>query len=97
MKLSRFPQADRDLDAIWDYIAQFDPGAAKRQIARIVASYARLADYPTSAPAAPEWGEGIRSLICDRYRILHIVGPDSVDIIRVVHQARAVRRLLDRD
>lgn len=97
MQVKRLSRADRDLDEIWEYLADFDTGAARRQIARIVSAYSRLSKYPYSAPAAPDWGESVRSLTCDRYKILHKVGPDSVDILRIVHQAREPTNILDPD
>ncbi|MES3100006.1 type II toxin-antitoxin system RelE/ParE family toxin [Sphingomonas faeni] len=88
MKIRRLPQAIRDVDDIWLYIARHDPDAATRLVARLVSSVARLADFPESGPARPEVGIGARSITVGNYLVLYRVERDSVDIVRVVHSAR---------
>lgn len=88
MKIRRLPQAIRDVDDIWLYIAQHDPDAATRLVERLVSSVARLADYPESGPARPEIGAGARSITVGNYIVLYRLGRESVDIVRVVHSAR---------
>lgn len=94
MRIRRLPQAVRDVDNIWDMIAAHDPTAAKRLTHRIAAKTGILADYPESGRARPEVGEGVRSLVAGKYLILYRIGPDSVDIVRVVHGARDLAGLL---
>jgi toxin ParE1/3/4 len=94
MKVRRLPQAVRDVDAIWDMIAADDPLAATRLIERIGGRTAMLADHPESGRARPEIGDGIRSLTSGKYLILYRIGPDSVDIVRVIHGARDFLGLL---
>lgn len=94
MRIRRLPQAVRDVDAIWDRIAADDPAAATRLIKRIADTAAMLADFPESGAARPEIGEGMRSLVSEKYLILYRVGPDSVDIVRVIHGARNLLGLL---
>ena len=94
MKRLRFlPSADADLKDIHLWVAQDDEGAADRLVRRIVAATGRLGAFPESAPSREELGEGIRSLVVGRYLVLYRVGPDSVDVIRIVHSARDLERL----
>ena len=92
--LNYLPQADADLDEIHAWIAENDPRAASRTINRIVDSVRRLADFPGSGQDRPEVGKDVRSLVSGKYVILHRVGADSVDIVRIVHGARDLARLL---
>ncbi|HEX8626229.1 MAG TPA: type II toxin-antitoxin system RelE/ParE family toxin [Allosphingosinicella sp.] len=91
------PAADRDADEIFAYIAGDDPRAAEEQIQRIFTAAKRLADFPESGRARPELGPGARTIVVGRYLLLYRVGPDSVDILRIVHGARELAGLLDDD
>jgi toxin ParE1/3/4 len=93
-RLDYLPQADADLDGIYAWLAQDDAAAAARIVKRIVARAQRLADYPESGRARPEIGDGVRSLIAGKYLILYRIGPDSVDIVRVIHGAHDLAGLL---
>jgi toxin ParE1/3/4 len=95
MRIRRLPQADADLDEIWERIARADPDAADRLIARIVATTARLEVYPRSGRARPEIGPNARSVGESDYLILHRITADTVDIVRVVHGSRDLPGLLD--
>ena len=88
MKIRRLPQAIRDVDDIWLYIARHDPDAATRLIERLVSSVARLADYPESGSPRPEIAVGARSITVGNYLVLYRVERDSVNIVRVVHGAQ---------
>ena len=95
MRIRRLPAAIRDVDDIWFHIAADNPAAATRLIERIAAGVARLADFPESGPARPEIGEGARSLTIGNYLVLYRIERDTVDIVRVLHGARAIAGLLD--
>lgn len=62
--------------------------------ARIAETTDRLADFPESGTPRSELGPGLRSLVVGHYLVLYRVGPDSVDIVRVVHGARELRALI---
>ncbi len=90
MRIRRLPQAIRDVDDVWLHIAADDGAAATRMVERLAAGVARLADFPESGQARPEIGDGARSVTVGNYLMLYRVGLDSVDIVRVVHGARAI-------
>jgi len=89
--------ADEDLLGIYLSIARDHEPTADRFIARIRSAIMRLAIYPHSAPARPELGEGIRSLVVGAYLVLHRVDPDEVVIVRVIHAARDIGATIDAD
>lgn len=93
MRIRRLPRAILDVDEIWSYVAAHDLTTADRLVQRIADATNRLTDHPTSAPARPDLGEGVRTLVVGSYLVLYLVGPDSVDVIRVVHGARDLERL----
>ena len=94
MKIRRLPSAIRDLDDIWFHIALDDEPAATRLVERIARSVARLGDFPLSGPARPDIASDAHSLTVGNYLLLYRVGEDSVDIVRVLHGAREITRLL---
>jgi toxin ParE1/3/4 len=94
MRLRRLPRAIRDIEEIWQWIAADDVAAADRWVRLIVESTDRLTDFPNSGAPRPELAPGARSLVVGGYLVLYRVGPDSVDIVRVVHGARELSRLL---
>jgi toxin ParE1/3/4 len=91
------PSADADMDGIFAWIAGDDPRAAERLIQRIFTAVKRLAHYPDSGAPRPELGPDARSIVVGKYLILYRAGPDSVDILRVVHGARELGPLLGRE
>lgn len=97
MRIRRLPRAIRDVDEIWDWIAAEDVEAADRLSDRIARATDRLTNFPESGAPRPELGPDARSIIVGRYLILYRAGPDSVDILRVVHGARELGPLLGRD
>ena len=97
MRIRRLPRAIRDVDDIWQWIAAEDLAAAERWAGRIVEATDRLTDFPHSGAPRPELGADARSIVVGRYLVLYRVGPDSVDIVRVVHGARELAGLLGAD
>jgi toxin ParE1/3/4 len=94
MRIRRLPQAIRDVDEIWEWIAADNVRAADRLGARIAEATDRLAEFPDNGTPRPGLGPSIRSLVVGRYLVFYRVGPDSVDILRVVHGARELRGLV---
>lgn len=89
------PAADRDADEIFAFIATDNPLAGEELVQRIFAAAKRLSQFPESGRARPELGAGARTIVVGRYLLLYRVGPDSVDIMRIVHGARELSGLLE--
>ena len=85
------PRAERDLNAIWDFIAESNPIAATRFLNRIEERCQLLADNPMLGPLRPEFGRDIRSYPWGNYLILYGPTAGGVEIVRVVHGARNLR------
>lgn len=90
MRVALLPRADRDLDDIYDWIAEDDPDAAARHVQRLTAAALSLRDFPMRGMARPEIGESARSLVVGRYLVLYRVEDGRVEIVRFVHGARDV-------
>ena len=74
-------------------IALENPKAADRIVDRIEAACTHLRDHPDLGPARPQIGEGARALIIDRWLALYKVGPNGVQIVRVIDGARDLDQL----
>ena len=88
-------KAQHDVARIHDCIAADKPFAARkwyRGFARHARSLQRLPYRYEEIPEADELGLPLRHIIFGNYRIFYLVSEDAVDIIRVIHAARALRR-----
>lgn len=98
-KLHYAPEAQRDLDEIWDYIA-FDlenPAAAAGTVERIMDAIGKLADFPEAgAPlrSVADVDSGYRFLVCGNYLAFYRVEGNEVYIDRVLYGRRDYLRIL---
>ena len=87
-------RAWRDLDQIDARIALDNPAAAQRFRANVLRRISLLERLPESAQLRPEFGPNIRTIPIGRYIvILRVEGP-KVIVLRIVHGARDLPRLL---
>jgi len=84
----------RDLEQIVARIAIDDPNAARRFRDRILARIAVLRDFPESAQPRPEFGADVRTIPVGRYIVFVRVVVPKVTVLRVIHGARDLPRLL---
>ena len=84
-RFRKSPQADLDLDSIWDFIASNSVRAADKQIARIGKIFEMLLENPLAGRERRELKAGLRSFPVDNYVIFYAPLPDGVEIIRVMH------------
>jgi toxin ParE1/3/4 len=61
--------AERDLDALWDFIAGDNPTAASGVLRRIFSTCELLASQPLMGEARPDLGRDLRSLSVGSYVI----------------------------
>jgi len=90
--IRRTVAADRDLVAIWLFIAQENPRAADPQLDAIEARWQQLLVHPFSGMARDDIAAGIRHLVAGNYLILYRVLPAFVEIVRILHGKRKVTR-----
>ena len=98
--MSRFsltPAAKADIAEILDVIAADDPSAARRVLAKIKAAMKRLARTPGLGHLREDLAdEPLRFWPVYSYLIIYRVGMRPLQIIRVLHGARDVSRVLRR-
>ena len=93
----RTAEAEKDLLALWDYIAQDNPEAATRLLLTIDEKCARLAANPQLGPARPDIAPEMRYFPVGSYLILYRIVTDEVEIVRVLHGARDLEAIFHPD
>ena len=87
MRVDISPLAERDLEAIGDYIADDNPPRALSFVAELRTLCAKIAKGPQAYRARPELGEAIRSCAYGNYVIFFTATKARLTIVRVLHGA----------
>ena len=87
MRVTISALAERDLEAIGDYIAADNPSRALTFVAELRAQCAAIAKAPKAYRTCPELGEGIRSCVHGNYGIFFTATKTRIAIVRVLHGA----------
>ncbi len=87
MRVTVSPLAERDLEAIGDYIAEDNPSRALSFVAELRAQCAKIAKAPQAYRARPDLAEGLRSCAHGNYVIFFIATKARLTIVRVLHGA----------
>jgi toxin ParE1/3/4 len=95
MRLIILPAARTDLIEIGDFIALDNPARAASFVTEIEARINQVAEQPSRFSVRDELYEGLRSARHGRYFIFFTHDSDEVRIIRVLHGARNLPRVLD--
>ena len=90
----RTTEAEEDLIGIWIYIARDNPAAADATLRGIDEKFSMLAENPRIGRALPELRKGMRRWPFGEYLILYREIPEGVEIVRVVHGARDLKRVM---
>jgi len=88
-------QAEEDLAAIWGFVAERDDTAADKLIASIVNQMAMLATFPQAGRRREALFPGLRSFAIGRYVIFYRAFAEGVEVVRVLHGSRDVRRAFE--
>jgi toxin ParE1/3/4 len=94
-QLIRSSQSERDLVAIWRYIATDSPDAASRLLQRIERRVELLPEFPFIGESQPQYGVNTRRIVEGNYLIFYDVLPDAIHLLRVFHGARKLDDLFD--
>ncbi len=87
------PAAVRDLEDIWDYIAERNPGAADRLIDRIQKVLPKLASLPGMGHQRADVSDPrYRFWVVRPYLIAYRFDESSLTVVRVIHGRRNVRQ-----
>lgn len=89
------PQALADLEAIGDYIAEDDPDRALGFVDELRARARQAAGRPLGFPARDDLSHGLRAARHGKYLIFFRDLSDEVRIVRIVHGARDLPRMLE--
>lgn len=90
--------AAEDVRLLEEWIARDSPLSAVDFTDRLIGSVEKLADSPLLGRKVPEFNQDdLREFIFRGYRVVYSVGESFVTILRVVHGARDMRRLADRE
>ena len=87
MRLVFLPQAENDLEAIGDYIAQNSPRRAISFVRELRKQCEKIARSPRGYRRRPECQENLRSCAYGNYVIFFAEAGSLVQIIRVLHGA----------
>lgn len=85
------PEAERDLDHVFRFVARENPDVARKFVAGLRRRLKTLASMPRRAALAPEDGlDGleIRHLVHGHYRIVFAIAGKTVVVLQVRHGAR---------
>lgn len=84
-RLRKLPQADRDLDSIWAYIAADNPTAANKLIERIGRVFEMLIENPLAGRERPELKRALRSFPVGNHIVFYTPLSAGIEIVRVMH------------
>ena len=87
------PLARRDLNEIWEYIAQENLDAAERLVERIEELCELLATRPQLGRRREELAPGLRSFPAGSYVIFYQPLADGIEVVRVLHASRDIDSL----
>jgi len=88
MKVIWSPTADRNLDAIWEYIAQDNLDAADRMAEQLKSASRLLADFPQLGKSGRANRTRELPVAGTPYILIYRIAANHVDIARVLHGAQ---------
>lgn len=89
--------ARRDLDGIWDYLAEESVESADRIIDRIADRCSLYATQPDLGTPADRFSAGLRAFVVASYVIFYRAESNGILVIRVLHGAQDLERILGRE
>ena len=90
-KIDIAPQAAKEIENIYLYIAEDSPNNAARWFFAIYDKIQTLKDFPTRCPLAYEnrfYDYEIRHLIFGNYRVLYRIKEKNIQVLHVKHSAQ---------
>lgn len=93
-RIIRSDGAEKDLDGIWDYIAQDNPAKADEWLRLLNRKIEMLAESPHMGRERSEFLPGLRSFAVGNYVIFYRVMESGIEIVRLLHGGRDLGALL---
>jgi len=94
LRILKRPAAEKDLDEIWLYIAQDNPGNADNLLDEIEETSRKLARFTNMGRNRDELHPGLRSFPVGKYLIFYLPINGGLEIVRVLHGMRDIDILL---
>lgn len=94
LRLRITEHAEKDLISIGTFIAKDSPINAARFIVAIEEHCRMLTTHPFIGRARDELLPGTRSITYGNYTILYCVSKNIVEVLRVIHSARDIKRVV---
>ncbi len=88
------PEAERDIEGIWDYIATDNPTAADRLLDIFHEKMELAIDFPGMGKPRARLAPGLRRLVAGNYLLFYRPTPDGLELARVIHSARKIRQVM---
>ncbi|MGL5861174.1 MAG: type II toxin-antitoxin system RelE/ParE family toxin [Phycicoccus sp.] len=89
------PAAQQDLSQIWDYTQQrWDTAQAETYLLEIEVAIERIGADPVRGRSCDEVRQGYRRYAIGSHLVFYRETPDSVDVIRILHQRMDPTRYL---
>ena len=88
-------EAERDLEAIGDYVAKDNPERSASFVGELRAKRLDLAHFPNRFPPVPRYEtQGVRHRVHGNYLIFYRAGAEEVVVLHVLHGAMDYAPLL---
>jgi toxin ParE1/3/4 len=84
------PRAERDLEAITDFIAEHNPAAALKLVQRFQERWELLSSFPLTGEGRPDLDKEARHVIVGPYLTLYRIRDGDVEIVRILHGRRNI-------
>jgi toxin ParE1/3/4 len=94
-RIIRSAQSEKDLAAVWRYIAADNVAAASALLERVDQRIQQLPEFPFIGERQPKFGANTRRIIEGNYLIFYEVSPDAIYVLRVYHSSRKLDDFLD--
>jgi toxin ParE1/3/4 len=86
------PEAEADINAIWDYIAEDNPDAADRLMDEIVAAIEALVPFPNQGFRRPALtSRPLRFILVHEYLIAYAPDQKPLWVVAIMHGRRSPR------
>jgi toxin ParE1/3/4 len=95
-KVRRTVQAKRDYVQIWVHIAENNLTAADRLVEQFDQAIEVLSRFPGMGRARDDLASGLRTYPVGNYLLMYRAMKGGIELVRVVHGARNLRRLFRR-
>jgi toxin ParE1/3/4 len=95
-RIIRSALSEQDVYEIALFVARDNPDAAFRLIDRFDEILQMLAENPLAGRAREEFASNVRSFPVGNYLLFYRPAQDGIELVRVLHGARDLRRLFKR-